>query len=166
MPTVSDFTTAEWRALRNAPQLVALATAAAGNSGLLGSLVEGMSAASAFAAAAKANNALIRGLFDQDQVRAAQHDIRALLEPVADADDLQRRLQEAALQAARGALEALQAKNAAADTDDFRKMLRWLAEKVASASKEGDFLGFGGERVSEGERLFLGRLYGIVGRPE
>ena len=40
------------RALRNAPQLVAIATAAAGHSGLLGSLSEGLTAASAFAQAA------------------------------------------------------------------------------------------------------------------
>ena len=46
-----DFSSEEWRALRNAPQLVAIATAAAGHSGFFGTLSEGMSAASAFAAA-------------------------------------------------------------------------------------------------------------------
>jgi hypothetical protein len=75
------------------------------------------------------------------------------------------RLQDTAIDAARAALAALQSKSAAADADDLRKMLGWIAEKVANASKEGDFLGFGGERVSEGERKFLDRLYTVVGRP-
>ena len=164
MPTRSDFTKEQWRALRNAPQLVALATAAAGNSGVLGSLSEGMTAASAFAAAAKSNNLLIRELFSKEEVRAAQGEIRALLQSVADPSTVVARLQDAAIEAAREGLAALRTGNAVADADDFRKMLGWLAEEVANASKEGDFLGFGGERVSEGERQFLDRLYAVVGR--
>jgi hypothetical protein len=34
---------------------------------------------------------------------------------------------------------------------------------VANASTEGGFLGFGGERVSEGERQFLAQLNALVG---
>jgi len=48
----------------------------------------------------------------------------------------------------REALAALQSREATADAEDYRKMLAWLAGRVANASKEGDFLGFGGERVS------------------
>jgi hypothetical protein len=36
MTTRTDFSPEQWQAIRNAPQLVALATAAAGNSGLFG----------------------------------------------------------------------------------------------------------------------------------
>jgi hypothetical protein len=156
----------QWRALRNAPQFVALATAAAGNSGLLGSLAEGLTAASAFAQAAHANNQLITELLAREEIRAAQEDIYALLRTVPDRTQADHHLQEAALEAARAALNALLDRTATADAEDFRKMLAWLAEKVANASKEGDFLGFGGERVSDGERRFLTRLYGVVGRPE
>ncbi|GMW06544.1 MAG: hypothetical protein QY320_13480 [Gammaproteobacteria bacterium] len=166
MPTRSDFTTAQWRALRNAPQLVALATAAAGNSGLLGSLAEGLTAASAFAQATRASNHLITALFAREEIRAAHEDIQALLRPATDRTPADHRLQDAAIEATRAALDALLDRNATADADDFRKMLAWLAEKIANASKEGDFLGFGGERVSEGERKFLSRLYGVVGRPD
>jgi hypothetical protein len=41
-------------------------------------------------------------------------------------------------------------------------MLGGIAERIANASKEGGFLGFGGERVSEGERQFLDRLKGLL----
>lgn len=161
----NQFPPEQWRALRNAPQLVALATAAAGNSGLLGSLAEGMAAASAFAAATRGTNLLIRELFSKEEIRAAQQDIRSVLESFTDPSEAQSRLQDAALHAARTALAALQSKDDAVNTTDYRKMLAWLAEEVANASKEGGFLGFGGERVSEGERQFLGRLYEAVGRP-
>lgn len=160
----NDFTAEQWRALRNAPQLVALATAAAGNSGLLGSLAEGMAAASAFSAAGRGSNQLIKELFSKEAIGEAQQDIRALLESFTDPAQAQSRLQDAAIQAARSALAALESRGDAVDIGDFRKMLAWLAEEVASASKEGDFLGFGGERVSEGERKFLERLYEVVGR--
>jgi hypothetical protein len=42
-------------------------------------------------------------------------------------------------------------------------MLGGIAEKIANASKEGGFLGFGGERVSEGERVFIGKLNELLG---
>ena len=37
-----------------------------------------------------------------------------------------------------------------------------IAQKVAESSTEGGFLGFGGERVSEGERAFLNELKGAL----
>jgi hypothetical protein len=162
----NGFTSEQWRALRNAPQFVALATAAAGNSGLLGSLSEGLAAAKAFTEAARANNALIRELLGREEVRSAQQDLRELLASATDAATVATRLQDAALAAVRAALAALQAKDAAADESDYRKMLAWLAGEVANAAKEGDFLGFGGERVSEGERRFLEKLYAVTGRPQ
>ena len=38
----------------------------------------------------------------------------------------------------------------------YKKMIATVAEETAKASKEGGFLGFGGERVSAGEQAFLG----------
>ena len=42
-------------------------------------------------------------------------------------------------------------------------ILKVIGEKVAQASTEGGFLGFGGERVSEGERQFLSKLDAALG---
>lgn len=158
------FSSGEWRALRNAPQLVAIATAAAGNSGFFGSLSEGMSAASAFAAARRGSNELIKELFDGDEIRAAHGDIREILAAVKEVSAFAMQLQDAAIAAARKALAALGAHQATADLEDYRKMLAWLAEEVANASREGGFLGFGGVRVSEGEQQFLNKLYAVVGQ--
>ena len=37
-------------------------------------------------------------------------------------------------------------------------VVKSLGKRVAEAAKEGSFLGFGGERVSEGERQMLAKL--------
>ena len=157
-----DFSGEEWRALRNAPQLVAIATAAAGHSGFFGTLSEGMSAASAFAAARRGNNELIKELFGGEEIRDAHGDIREMLGSVTEPSAFGTRLQDGAIAAAREALAALRTHQARADMEDYRKMLAWLAEEVANAAREGDFLGFGGVRVSEGEQKFLNKLYEIV----
>ena len=157
-----DFSAEEWRALRNAPQLVAIATAAAGHSGFFGTLSEGMSAASAFAAAKRGNNELITALFGGEEIRAAHGDIREMLGSVTEPSALGTQLQDGAIAAARKALAALGAHQATADMDDYRKMLVWLAEEVANAAREGGFLCFGGERVSEGEQKFLDMLHEVV----
>jgi hypothetical protein len=62
------------------------------------------------------------------------------------------------MDATTAALSALQARGATADIEALKAFLKDAAEKVASASKEGGFLGFGGERISEGESAFLAKL--------
>ena len=58
MTVKSDFTAEQWESIRNAPKLVTLPAAAAGNSGLFGSVSEGMATASAIVAGARGENAL------------------------------------------------------------------------------------------------------------
>lgn len=163
MATRSDFSPEQWQALRNAPQLVALATATAGNSGLFGSLSEGIAMASTMAEAARGPHALLQELFTKDEVKSSQEQIKAMLKSVEDRSALPSQLQKAATDAVQAALAALVAKGTEADTDAFRTLLTGIGEKVANASKEGDFLGFGGERVSDGERQFLAALHSAVG---
>jgi hypothetical protein len=163
MSTKGDFTAEQWQALRNAPQLVALATAAAGNSGLFGSLAEGIAMASSMAEAVRGDTALVREVFATEEIRAAQEQIRALLKSAPDKTKLSMTLQAAAIDGVKAALGALSAKGATADGDAFRKLLAGIGDKVANASTEGSFLGFGGERVSEGERVFLAQLKAAVG---
>jgi hypothetical protein len=163
MTTRTDFTPEQWQALRSAPQLVAVATAAAGNSGLLGSLSEGIAMASQIAEAARGDNPLLREIFGKDEIRHSQDEIRAMLKGVTDKDAFNARLQESAASNVRDAMTALTTKGASDDLDAYRRLLGGIADKIANASKEGGFLGFGGERVSEGERVFLGRLNELLG---
>lgn len=162
MTTRTDFSPEQWQAIRNAPQLVALATAAAGNSGLVGSLSEGMAVAGTVATALKGDQPLLREIFAKDEMQTAQEQIRTSLKSVTDKSALNAYLENAATDAAMAALTALSSKGAGADAAAYRTMLTGIGTKVASASKEGSFLGFGGERISGGEQKFLARLESVL----
>jgi hypothetical protein len=47
----------------------------------------------------------------------------------------------------------------------FRAFLLDVAQKTAEASREGGFLGFGGERVSEAERRALDQIAAVLASP-
>jgi hypothetical protein len=49
------------------------------------------------------------------------------------------------------------------DLSNFKAMMVAVAEAVANASKEGGFLGFGGERVSEAEQSVLALIQDELG---
>lgn len=76
MTTQADFSADEWRAVRAAPHLVVIAAAAAGGSGLFGSLMEAIAPAGAMADAIKGDNELLKALCDKAEMKAALEEIR------------------------------------------------------------------------------------------
>jgi hypothetical protein len=157
MATKTDFTTQEWEALRDAPHFVSLAVATAGASGPFGSLKEAFAPASALVEASKSTNELLRNLCDRTELKAAQKSVRASIK-ASDMKTLRSELQTLAADKARAASAILQQKGASGDADAFRTFLVDIAERTAKAAKEGGFLGFGGEWVSENERTVLNRI--------
>ena len=67
-------------------------------------------------------------------------------------------LQKFVLQDCENAIKILEKHEAADVVQGYKKMIIQLAEKVANAAKEGDFLGFGGERFSEKEQKLFAEL--------
>lgn len=55
-------------------------------------------------------------------------------------------------------VKALSSREPKQNADEYKAWLLQIAEGVAMAGKEGDILGFGGERFSEGEREFYEEL--------
>jgi hypothetical protein len=51
------------------------------------------------------------------------------------------------------------------ETAAFREWLKAAAQSTALAAREGGFLGFGGEQVSEREQQMLDQLGAIFGEP-
>jgi len=51
------------------------------------------------------------------------------------------------------------------ETEEFREWLKAAAQRAATAAKEGGFLGFNAQRVSEGEQQMLEQLGEIFGTP-
>jgi hypothetical protein len=63
-----------------------------------------------------------------------------------------------ALAAVKSAVGILAAKGSPADVAAYRSWIGSVAEGVANAASTGGFLGFGGEKVSEAEKAFLGEV--------
>ncbi|MFN7919315.1 MAG: hypothetical protein U0Q16_04415 [Bryobacteraceae bacterium] len=156
MPVKDNFTEGEWSLLRDAPNYVALAVSMAGASGVFGTLGEVMAAGKAVYEATSHSSELIRALAAKDEVQASQEALRSAARDLEGAQ-LPEWVRTSALGKARQAVAILVSKSAD-DAAAYREWLQSLGVKVAEASKEGGFLGFGGERVSEGEKKFLDEL--------
>ena len=160
----TDFTDGEWEALRDAPHLVAFAVATAGASGPIGTIKEAFAPVGAIIEAAKGNNPLLRSICDGAELKAAQQSLRGSIK-LTDAKTLRDELQARAADKAREATAALQQKGDPGDVDAFRTLLVNIADRTAKAAKEGGFLGFGGEWVSEGERGIIIRISQAMEEP-
>ena len=150
MSTQTNFTPAEWETLRNAPHLATAAVMIAGRSGILGSLQEALTIAQRFAESSASEKALIKALSAQDALRAGQEFVRGQvsLREAAQAPEKLRRL---AVETCQAAMTLLTQKGEAGEADAYQRWVMDMAQQVANAAKEGAFLGFGGERVSDAE---------------
>jgi len=164
MANKNHFTMDEWSAVRDAPQLLALAVALSGASGITGTIKETFSSSLAMVEGIKSDNELIRSFCAREEVQAGQAALKASL-PQLEATDfaaIKQKLATLALVRVREAIVAVRAK-AATDLAAYQGFLKALGERVANAAKEGGFLGIGGERVSEGERTMLASLAEALG---
>jgi hypothetical protein len=157
MAKKTDFTAQEWETLRDAPHFVTFAVATAGASGPFGSMKEAFAPAMAIVEATEGGNELLRAICDRAELKAAQQSLRGSI-TAKDMESLREQVQSLAEEKARAATKVLQDKGSPGDTDAYRTFLVDIAERTAKAAKEGGFLGFGGEWVSEGERAVLSRI--------
>jgi hypothetical protein len=156
--TKADFTAQEWEVIRDLPQLVMLSVATAGSSGPIGSIKEAFAPLGAIIEAAKGHDELLRTVCAREELKAAQESIRSSIKTGGDAKALRAQLQNAAAEKAAAANAILKQKGSAEDLQAFRQLITNIADRTANAAKEGSFLGFGGERVSEGERAVISRI--------
>jgi hypothetical protein len=158
MATKADFTTQEWEVLRDLPHLVALSVATAGSSGPIGSIKEAFASLGPIIGAAKGNEELLRGVCERESLKEAQQSIRGSIQTGGDAKALRDQLQNAVADKAADANAILKRKGSPEDLTAYRQLVMDIADRTANAAKEGSFLGFGGERVSEGERAVIKRI--------
>ena len=85
---------------------------------------------------------------DPQQLRAAGGDLAAVT-----------------TQQLRDAMAILEAKANPAEIDDYKRFVMTLAQEVASAHKEGGFLGIGGKPVSDAENQALDEISRALGTP-
>ena len=158
MANKSTFTTDEWNQLLESIMLAGVAVTAADPSGIWGTLKEGMANAGALREVWKGadSNPLIKALADEftgsDGRSAARDELKERFSG-ADRDEIMGR----SVDALRDVSTLLDSK-APEDAAAFKAFLKDIAQRVAEASKEGTFLGFGGEVISAAEQSALDNI--------
>jgi hypothetical protein len=163
MTTKTDFSSAEWEVLRDAPHLVVLAVAGAGASGFFGSIAEAIAPTGIIVEALKGGNQLLREVCEKEEIKSSIEAIKSRTQAGGDFDRIQAAIRRDAIDKSRAAVDLLRQKGSPEDVATYGNFLITLGDKVANAAKEGAFLGFGGERVSEHERTLLAELAKAVG---
>jgi hypothetical protein len=155
MTTKTDFTEEEWTRLGRAPLVAGMAISIADPGGPIEAIKE--------------TSAALKTVLDAAQTGSHGEFVRAVASDVA-AKAQQRHNPMAGFkpkgtQAATEILDELRAvntllveKTTPEETAEFREWLKEAAQRTATAAKEGGFLGFRAERVSEGEQEMLDRL--------
>ena len=158
MTSKADFTPEEWTTLRTAPAFVGSAMMAASPDGFLSSVREAFSMGSSSFATLRSheNIPLLKEIMtDKDKLI---DDMKAKLGTGGDAAARRTMLHAEAIASVKQAIAILMQKGTPEDVKAYRAWIAAVAEGVANAASSGGFLGFGGEKVSEAEKTFLGEV--------
>lgn len=167
-----NYTEEEFNLLANTPHLIGAAMAFVGDSGLFGTGKEMFANAQAVMAGIKnyPNNALIQSLLPdaQGDASAAMGKMKKIREwgvarMKASGVDSAQKFQEQALTDCKAVAEILAAKASQQESAEYKQWAMAIAEKVAMATTEGSFLGFGGERFSANEKQLFSQIEAALG---
>ena len=157
MSTKNDYGAEEWKAITGAPVAAGLYITLADASGPVGIAKEAMAVGKAITESAAADAPeIVKAL--AESVRNAGG--RPELPDVPKTDRAQMNL--ALISTLQNAISAVAAKSPA-EAEAYKAWLVSVATKVAHASKEGGFLGFGGTEVSTEEQEALKQLASALG---
>jgi hypothetical protein len=159
MGVKENFTAEEWRALLRAPMLVSYAVAGAAPSDETGYIQEMKAVADAITESEPraAKDSLISEVIAQIFANA-DDDERGPTEKISVGD-----VRERALANCQEVAGLLQSKASPQEAEDYKRWLLVIAQRVASAAKEGGFLGFGGSQVSKSEAATLNEIAAALG---
>ena len=161
MTSKADFTEEEWVRLRRAPFVAGLAISMADPGGPIEMAKETMATLRAATTPPSREELLV----------AVSQEIASMMNqkqnPLADFKPQSPALAgKMVLDELEAVNEILTAKATPEEADAFRRWLLAVAQAAADAAKEGGFMGFGAELVSQGEQRMLGELRATLGTPE
>jgi hypothetical protein len=157
MTTKSDYTEKDWGTLRRAPLVAGLAITLADPGGPIEATKEVL--ASMRAITSPGSEAELVVALSQDAMALAQQHENLL----GDFKPQGATAGEQILDELRAANEIVSAKATPEEATAFRAWLMTSARQAADAAKEGGFMGFGAEQVSQGEQMMLQRLGEALG---
>lgn len=144
----------QWAELRNLPHLVAIAVSASAGSPI-DLLFEHAAGRAAIASGINNEHPLVREIAGRREIAAASVAVKGLVVEPRGMHRPPEELLPLATEAARHVAELLRALGNELDRYAYREFVLGVARKVADAAREGDFLGLGGQRVSDAERAAI-----------
>jgi len=155
----ADFTDQEWERIRRAPFVAGMALTIADPGGPIEISKEGMATIRAATLPPSQEELLSAVALDiQAELQRKENpakDFKPSSAPTAAAEILDE---------LRGVDAIVAAKATPEETEAFRVWLIATAQAAADAAKEGGFMGFGAEQVSQGEQAMLDQIRGALGR--
>ena len=157
MSTKADFTDSEWETLRRAPMVAGMGITFADPGGPI-EVVKETSAILKFVTAESADR--------EDLVGEIARDVRALAQqrknPIGDFRPRGSLAGKEILDELGRANEIVSAKATPEEAEAFRAFILECAQRAAEAAKEGGFMGFRAELVSQGEKNMLEQLQSVL----
>jgi hypothetical protein len=154
MTTKADFTEEEWARLERAPIVAGMAISIADPGGPIEAVKESMAALKTVTEATQGDRTELVESVAKSVTEKAQH----RQSPLGDFKPRGAMAGEEILAELRAANELVTAKATPEEAAAFREWLLTAAKRAAEAAKEGGFMGFKAERVSEGEQRMLDKL--------
>jgi hypothetical protein len=161
MTSKADFTEEEWVRLRRAPFVAGLAISIADPGGPIELARETIATLRAASTPPSQEELLVSVSQEIGSMVNQKQNPMAGFKP--DSSALAGKM---ILDELKGVNEILIAKATPEEADAFRRWLLVAAQAAADGAKEGGFMGFGAELVSQGEQRMLGELRAALGTPE
>ncbi len=171
MDVKEKYTQEEWDLLSGTPMLLGAAMSGAGSSGIMGTAKEAFANTQAMMGAGESypGNALIAAVATKpssmSEAREKSSQQRELLMGRMKERGIQNasELVELVVDDCRKVAFLLGEKEDVGTANEYKQWLLSIGEKVANAASEGGFLGFGGTRFSEEEKVFLAQVNEALG---
>src|SRR3954453_12533313 len=155
MTARSEFTDEEWDRLGRAPLVAAMAISLADPGGPIEAIKESSAAIKTVLEAAQGEQ---YGPFVREVAADVAEKAKHRQNPMAGFRPSGPQARDQILDELRAVNQLLVEKATPEEADRFREWLKTAAQRAAAAAKEGGFLGFRAERVSEREQQMLDRL--------
>src|SRR3954451_20534960 len=162
MTSKTDFTDEEWQRLGRAPLVAGMAISFADPGGPIEAVKETNAALRTVLQAAESGE---HGAFVQAVAQDVAEQARHRHNPIAGFKPRGADARQEIEDEMRAVNALLVAKTTREETGQFVAWLKQAAQATALAAKEGGFLGFKAERVSEGEQQMLEKLGAIFAAP-
>jgi hypothetical protein len=162
MTSKADFSEAEWTRLKRAPFVAGMAISLADPGGPIELVKETAATLKTVREAAASGG---RGELVDELAREVVADTRQRTNPLHDFKAKGALAGQEILEELAEANRLVSAKATPDEADAYRAWLTTAAQEAANAAKEGGFMGFRAERVSEGEQRMLDKLAEVLTPP-